>query len=225
MTKLTPRLECIAEEIKRCGAKRIADIGTDHALLPIYMREMGIIDSAVACDIAAGPLENAKKNVIMSGVSGIELVLTDGLESLTKSSYDAVVIAGVGGEVIMDIIRKAGEKAHCPLFLQPMTMQEKLRAYLWENGFEIIRETFTSERKKAYCLLSVLFDGKKRTYEHYECYMGKAPLTDKKAKPYLEKLLYQAQKRYEGAVHEGENDQASREKLLIEKLRTSLALL
>ena len=132
---LDSRLGCIAEAIG--SACIVADIGTDHGLLPIALLLRGQAERAVACDIRQGPLDSARRNAERYGVSDkVELVLTDGFHGIEVYSPDAVVISGMGGELIARIISEAPYlRGDVRLFLQPMTRAESLRRYLAQNGF------------------------------------------------------------------------------------------
>ena len=170
---LSLRLKLIASLVPK-GA-RVCDIGTDHALLPIYLIENNIAEFVIATDIRPLPLENAKKNVTASGVSGIELRLCDGLSAVKKSEVDTVIIAGIGGEVISGIISRAELIRNQPyplLILQPTTSAEALRRYLYENGFEIKAETALKENGKLYSVITARFTGKVKKMPEHFYYIG-----------------------------------------------------
>ena len=170
---LSLRLKLIASLVPK-GA-RVCDIGTDHALLPIYLIENNIAEFLIATDIRPLPLENAKKNVTASGVSGIELRLCDGLSAVKKSEVDTVIIAGIGGEVISGIISRAELIRNQPyplLILQPTTSAEALRRYLYENGFEIKTETALKENGKLYSVITARFTGKVKKMPEHFYYIG-----------------------------------------------------
>ena len=103
--KLPPRLAAIAALVP--DGARLADVGTDHALLPIRLLLDGKIQSAVATDIRSGPLSRAKENAYAAGVQDLSCVLCDGLTGISPDSVDTVVIAGMGGENIAAILRAA----------------------------------------------------------------------------------------------------------------------
>ena len=142
MIHLTPRLFSVAEYVEKGSI--IADIGTDHAYLPVYLIENGIISSAFACDINEGPLNNAKTTVKEAGISGVHFVLSNGLQGLEnqKNDFDTIVMAGMGGELITHIISAAPwcRVQDYTFILQPMTRANILREYLYAHGFEILHE-------------------------------------------------------------------------------------
>ena len=171
---LSRRLELIASLVPK-GA-RVCDVGTDHARLPIFLIERKIAERVIATDIRPLPLENAKKNVANSGVTGIELRLCDGLSAVKKSEIDTVIIAGIGGEVISGIISRAEplREQPCPLLiLQPTTSPESLRRYLSQNGFEIQSETALKENGKLYSVMTAYYTGNKTQMPEYFYYVGK----------------------------------------------------
>ncbi len=151
---ITPRLKCIIDHT--FGAK-IADIGTDHAYIPIYLVENGISKSAVAGDVCEGPVNIAKANVEKNNLSDkIEVRLGSGLSVIEKGEVDTIIVAGMGGVLISEIIDADIEKAReCKLVLQPMNAQYDLRKYLIKNGFTITDEDLAVEGFKVYNIMNV----------------------------------------------------------------------
>ena len=171
--KLDERLAQCAEFVRE-GAS-VADIGTDHAYLPVYLVKSGKTKKAVAADVRVGTLENAKGNIIRNGLeSSIKTVLSDGLEKIGPDEADDIVIAGMGSELIIRIIEAApwlrDSKKH--LILQPMTRAEELRKYLCRSGFEIISERACISCKKTYSVMLCAFDGKERECDDRFMYVG-----------------------------------------------------
>ena len=112
------------------NGKRFADIGTDHAYLPIYLINRGIITNAIAADINKGPLDKAHENICKYNLQdNIHTVLCDGLSKIEPDSVDDIAIFGMGGELIVKIIDEASwvKDTDKRLILQPMTHPEKLR--------------------------------------------------------------------------------------------------
>ena len=159
--KLTPRLMTAVPYVR--GGRLLADVGTDHAYLPIYLCEQGRLTPviagngeslcAIASDINKGPVERADQHIEAAGLSGvIRTVRTDGLTGLDTYDPADIIIFGMGGELIATILAAspwvlAGDRR---LILQPMTHAEKLRAYLLENGLSIIGETLSQEGHRLY---------------------------------------------------------------------------
>lgn len=144
---LDKRMKCIADCVFENAI--LADIGTDHGKLPIYLAKLGKIKKAVASDINEMPLQRAVGNIKKYDLEDvIDTYLTDGLNGIEKFSPDCVVIAGMGGELIEQILSEATlDKYKVKFILQPMTKEEHLRRYLCENGFKITDEFIVKEGK------------------------------------------------------------------------------
>ena len=146
--KISKRL-FLAASFARKG-EFIADVGTDHAYLPIYLYTNKIIRGAVVSDINEGPIERAAKNISDFSCGGaIVPILCDGLSKIEEYSPDSVFILGMGGELIVNIISKAEwlKKNKTRLIMQAMTHSEVLREYLIKNGFEITDEAMVEDSK------------------------------------------------------------------------------
>lgn len=166
-----------AADLVRKGAS-VADIGTDHAYLPIYLVKHGISPRAIACDVNEGPLRRAEVNVKAADLSEkIALKRTDGLHGLEKFMPDDVLICGMGGELIIQILAAADfiRNPDIQLVLQPMTGVEKLRIWLCENGFEIVRESLASEEERVYELICARCTGKRTVLTRAGAIAGTAP--------------------------------------------------
>lgn len=202
---LDSRLSAVAGFV-RFGS-RAADIGTDHALLPVYLVQRGICTSVIAADIKEGPLERAKANIDFYGLNDkIKTCLCDGLQGIDKHSVDDIIIAGLGGETIAKIIDAAPwlKFAHYNLVLQPMTMAERLRKYLFDNGFAIEKERAISAGKKLYTVIKAGFDGKVRQYDLARLYVGeiiKQP--DAYASQYIKRQIQRLTAKAHGMKAEG----------------------
>ena len=141
-----------AAELTRQDAT-FADIGTDHAYLPLFLLESGRIKSAVCSDINEGPLASAKKNAEERGMMDkMSFILTDGATVLSGLGVTDYAICGMGGELIAAILESAPwvNREGRRLILQPMTHAEKLRAYLLSSGFAIVGETLSREGDRLY---------------------------------------------------------------------------
>lgn len=149
--KLTPRLQTIANHIPQntiCG-----DIGTDHAYIPIYIVENKISNKVIATDINKGPLAIANKQIRLSGLENhIETRLGDGLQPIKPYEVETIVIAGMGGLLIKEILDNSKEvtKSINTFILQPMIAQRELREYLIDNNFKIINEDLAQENQRIY---------------------------------------------------------------------------
>ena len=151
---LTNRLKCI---LKYAGAETAADIGTDHAYIPIELIKRGMAKRVIASDVNKGPLEIAAANIRQEGFSDkIETRLGSGLSVLKKGEAGQIIIAGMGGELIQNIIEADKETAlSAELLLQPMNSQYELRKYLMSNGFVIQSEDIAVEGFKVYNIMVV----------------------------------------------------------------------
>ena len=152
---LTERLEKIAGCIE-CST--LADIGTDHGYIPIYAVKNGKCERAIACDVNNGPLNSADENIATYGLSDkIETRLSDGLEALGVGEADTVVIAGMGGFLIRDILERGADRItdDTVLLLQPMVAVAELREHLYKNGYNIFGELLAREGGKFYNILCV----------------------------------------------------------------------
>lgn len=202
LPKLTPRLELVASMV-RDGTK-LADIGTDHAYIPVYLVNSQKCMGAIAGDVIEGPLERAKKTAVLFNAEGkIRFILTDGLHGIEENEADDIVIAGMGGELISRIIDECGwiKNSSKHLVLQPMTAVEDLRQYLSANGFEIEKEAVAAEKNesKLYVVMSVFYRGKKETTDELINYVGRlADNKDEITEQYLKKKAESILKHAEG---------------------------
>lgn len=154
--ELSARLKKIAELIPQGSV--IADIGTDHAYIPVYCFLNNIATRAIAMDVNEGPLLRAKTSLEKYGFADrAELRLSDGLERLNSGEADVIVIAGMGGLLIMEILEKGKSVINDDtlLILQPMIAPIELREYLYNNGFKIVNEYVEREENKFYNIFCV----------------------------------------------------------------------
>ncbi|MDF2548178.1 MAG: SAM-dependent methyltransferase [Anaerosolibacter sp.] len=149
--KLTPRLLTIANLVPQNAV--IADIGTDHGYIPVYLIKHNIAKKVIAADVNDGPLQSAKKNIALHHMENvIETRLGNGLEVLHAGEADAVIIAGMGGLLIRDILDAHPEITSSigTFVLQPMVAQDDLRRWLLANGFMITNERLVKEDHRIY---------------------------------------------------------------------------
>ena len=170
---LSPRLLKIARLLPK--SKSLADIGTDHAYIPVWALKNHITDFAVASDINKGPLERARENVLKSDLSEkVSLRIGPGLSTVTPGEAETIIIAGMGGILISDILAAAKDvvsEAKC-LILQPMTAIKELREYISQNSFTLTGEYLVREDEKIYTIIA-LVPGGKTTYTEKELILGK----------------------------------------------------
>ena len=188
--KLDSRLMAIANLVRK--DKIFADIGTDHAYLPVYLVEKGVIEKAIAADLRVGPLENAKLAVELYNYSDkIELRLSDGLDNFKENEVEEIAVAGMGGLLISSFIERTNWLKHSDihLILQPMTHIEELRKALFNNGFIIDNEVVAEDGDKLYIIISAYFYGDATTYTDLDLIVGRLSLNqDDLSKKYLTKI-------------------------------------
>lgn len=192
--KLTKRLEKIASYVQHNSI--IADLGTDHGYIPIYLALNNIISKAYAADIGKAPLERAKKNINDYGVEDkVEAILSDGLENLKKKKIDTLIIAGMGGMLIKKILLDGYLKLkEIPnLILSPHLDSKEVRKVVHQLGYLIIQEELILEDNKIYPII-VCIHGKEHYEKEYEYKYGKV-LIDNQDK-LLKKYLLEEEKKY-----------------------------
>ena len=154
--ELSKRLQAVADLVS--PGMRLADIGTDHAYIPIYLMENEKIPQAIAMDINKGPLERAEKHIKVHGLEDqIQTRLSDGMTKLQAGEADSAVIAGMGGALMIKILEEGRETALQlqELVLQPQSELEKFRMYLVENGYRVLAENMVYEDGKYYPMMKV----------------------------------------------------------------------
>lgn len=157
----------IAQAVEQCDC--VYDTGSDHAFIPIYLMQKGICNKAVAADINRGPLNVAFKNIGKFGLTGqVAISHCYGIEN--AAGCDCLIVAGMGGQLIADILDRHNEIASAAgqLVLQPMNAPEKTRKYLWDNGYSIYFENLCTEKHKVYNVICARYNGKKHQYYDYE---------------------------------------------------------
>lgn len=170
---ITPRLLCAAGFVRR-GAV-FADIGTDHAYLPLFLLKEGIISRAVCSDVNEGPLASAKRNAKAAGLSDrCEFVLCDGAAELSGRGITDCAVCGMGGELIADIIGRAPwlYSADVRLILQPMSRQGVLRKFLLSEGFSIMREGYSYDSGRYYLCIEACYTGQRREIDTVSAEIG-----------------------------------------------------
>ena len=161
--RLSERLKLVASFVPE--GSRIADIGTDHGYVPIYLAEIGKIKSALAMDVRKGPLARADEHIeeyrhdVGDAAISIETRLSNGLEKLQAKEADTVIIAGMGGELEISIL-EAGKQLWSSIrhwIFSPQSDLEKFRRYLKENGFFIENEAMILDEGKFYTVIKAGF--------------------------------------------------------------------
>lgn len=206
--RLDSRLSAVASLVR--DGKTVADIGTDHAYLLAFLLQEGRIKKGIAADLRKGPLENARKTLIDCGFSkNVRLVLSDGLDEIKKGECEDIVIAGMGGILIKEILERTewvfDKKIH--IVAQPMTHGEVLRRFFLENGFVIEREVAATDGKRNYCVISAYYDGKIRQAEDWYTYVGELlKNSDEVSFLYINKIISTLEKKLTAIKKAGVDD-------------------
>ncbi len=197
----------VCAALVRSGTK-LADVGTDHAYLPIWLALNGRIASAVASDIRQKPLDSGLENIRKYGCENIISVrLCSGLDDIHSEEADDIVMAGMGGELIAKLIDnapwiKSNDKR---LILQPMTKAHILREYLFENGFDIISETPCTASGKYYTVICSEYTGKRKSYTLSDIYIGGLKSNAEYVDRYMSGILSKLKKQRNGILHNDGN--------------------
>ncbi len=170
--ELSKRLKEIILLIDQCNV--IADIGTDHGYVPIYSVKEGLCSKAIASDINKGPVDKARMNV---KIEGLDKVIScrqgPGLSTLRANEAEIAIIAGMGGNLIRDIIvdeLEITKELKC-MILQPAQNPEVLRKFLYNSSFSVLRETVIYDEGKFYEIFKVSYsEANNTTYKQYMDY-------------------------------------------------------
>lgn len=156
--ELSKRLNWILEKVDKC--ETIIDVGTDHGYIPIKLIKDNIASRVIASDINKEPLEKARINASLDGViEKVDLRLGGGLKTLKSKEVQGIIIAGMGGNLIRDILEADLDKVKDVdyLVLQPAQNPEVLREYLYTHEYEIIDEDICLDEGKYYELFKVKY--------------------------------------------------------------------
>ena len=157
MNHLSERLLHIAGQIR--AGQTLADVGCDHGYLPIYLVQKGCMQRAIAMDINEGPLQRAVEHIEREALGAyIQTRQSDGLEKLSPGEVDAVIIAGMGGNLTIDILTRGENVVRTldQLILEPQSELAAVRAFLRENNYFVEAEDLVLEDGKYYPILRVL---------------------------------------------------------------------
>lgn len=172
--KLSQRLKVVADFVPQNS--RVADIGSDHAYLPVYLMKQKQIEFGIASEVAKGPLDNAIQEIKAEGLSDrIDTRLADGLLSVQpEDKIDCVTIAGMGGTLIKNILENG--KSHLSgdelLILQPNVGEDRLRTWLMNNQYQISDETILREDGHTYEIIVAKKTDKPVEYTEQEIKFG-----------------------------------------------------
>lgn len=196
---LDKRLSLCASYVRE--GSLLVDVGTDHAYLPCYLLLNHKISSAIATDINEGPLSKGKECAEKYYLSDkIDFLLCDGLEKVRNDNSDDIVIAGMGGELIRDIIKRwsFSKDSHKHFILQPMTKYNVLIEYLYSNGFEIIKQDIAKCDNKIYTVILAKYTGKTSSHNECDFYIGKLNLDNHLSLDFLNNTIYHLENQAKG---------------------------
>ncbi|MBQ8413337.1 MAG: SAM-dependent methyltransferase [Lachnospiraceae bacterium] len=180
--KLSRRMLAVVDMVEE---KSVADVGCDHAFVSMYLAGSGKTDKVIAMDVKKGPLNIARDNISSYGYDKlIETRLSYGFDKLSLGEVSCAIIAGMGGELIVDILKRGKAHTHkgIHLVLQPQSEPWKVRQYLFDIGYEIVKETMLVDEGKYYSVLkAVPCDSPVDTYSDIELKYGRK-LLEAKAK-------------------------------------------
>lgn len=200
--ELSKRLQAVAGMVS--GGNRLVDVGTDHGYIPIYLVERKKIPSAIAMDVKAGPLSRAEEHIRQAGLNAyIMCRLSDGLRELSPGEGDSLLLAGMGGNLMVRILTEKPEvrDSFRELILQPQSAQALVRKTMDEAGWCVDREDMVLEDGKFYPMLRVVPAGRSESahqtvYENQAEYAyGKLLLREKH--PVLKEYLDRQQKLFD----------------------------
>ncbi len=219
--KLDPRLSLAASFVR---GEVAADIGTDHAYIPIYLLTSGKCRYAIASDINEGPLMRAKANAADYKVADkIYFGLTDGLRNLPleEKSVSDIVICGMGGELIASILEASDytRRDGVNLILQPMSSIDELRTYLSEKGYEVLDEGICTSQGKIYQCINCTYTGKPYSLTAAEKALGKINIEKGEENPHFASLLTKLTEQTKHIIlgkQKGGNDPEKEQYLLLE---------
>ena len=178
---LSKRMQMVADLVTKGGV--LADIGCDHGFVSIYLIEKGICPKVIAMDVNEGPLLRAREHIEERGLTEyIDIRLSDGMEKLQMQEADSILIAGMGGRLVIKILSDYMDKAKAlrEIILQPQSELHLVRRFLIENGFHIVKEDMTEENGKYYPALKVVWEeGQTQELQEREEWFGPCLLKDK----------------------------------------------
>ncbi len=220
--QLDPRLSLCARMVRQ--GSRVADIGTDHAYLPIWLVRQGVAERAIAADIRLGPLQKAAMNVKRHLVQGqVDTRLSDGLEQVFPHEADDIVIAGMGGELMAQIIGKAPwlKDSEKRLILQPMSSARELRVFLAQEGYAVQQEQAVFADGRVYTVLQAAYDPQHVPDHPLYPEIGLLDGSTPESRAYLQRVCQRLRQQAQGLAHTGQHEQAAR---LLEQVKAVEAL-
>lgn len=218
---LDNRLKMCAEMVSGKGAA--VDVGTDHAMLAAELVMSGKCSRVIASDVKEGPLESAKRTIERCGVADrVELILSDGLDNVPLEGVTDIVIAGMGGETIADIIGNTSiaryEQESVRWILQPMSKPEYLRRMIYEYQMRITSERIVEDGERLYVVMCAEYNPEFRYLTEFDALNGFFDDDDPLAKKYRERESERLKKISQALESAGKTDEAVHYNALSRKL-------
>ena len=216
------RLNTLAKMVD--SGSRVADIGTDHAYLPIELVKSGKIDYAIASDVAKGPLDNAKTDIMEAGLDKqIETRLGSGLDTVNHADkIDTVVIAGMGGKLMVDILDRAWRNNYHFNTLVPNIGEAGVRTWLVNHNYKIVDEKLMAEAGHTYELIKAILTDQRNELTEEEIFFGPLIVREKNSVFYQK---WQGQLTYNRKLLQNLNKAKKKDKNRISEVKNYIELI
>lgn len=193
---LSKRMQMVAGMVTK--GNKAADVGCDHGFVSIFLVEQGICPYVIAMDVNEGPLLRAKEHIAERGLSSrIDVRLSDGVDKLQDQEADSIIIAGMGGRLVIKILSAHMDRVRNlrEIILQPQSEIHLVRHFLSDNGFSILQEEMVEDAGKYYPCIKASYCGKKEVYTDCEAWYG--PLLLRQRHLVLREYLLKEKRQYE----------------------------
>lgn len=222
---LSQRMQMVADMVSKGNV--LADIGCDHGFVSIYMIENGICPKVIAMDVNEGPLLRAKEHIEERELSSyIDVRLSDGMDKLLLGEADSILIAGMGGRLVIKIISDCMEKAKVlkEIILQPQSELHMVRQFLNEAGFHILEENMVKDNGKYYPAMRVRWKTEKqKVFSEEELWYG--PLLLKEKNSVLREYLEDEKAKYTQIANDIKNNGNSIDKTTEDTIQSRQSLI
>ncbi|MCI5649125.1 MAG: tRNA (adenine(22)-N(1))-methyltransferase [Fusicatenibacter sp.] len=215
--QLSKRLQAVAAMVT--PGSRLADIGTDHGYVPIYLAEQGIISAAIAMDVNQGPLSRAREHIASHQLDAyIETRLSDGLTALGEGEADSLLIAGMGGGLTIRILSEGMPllSGFSEVILEPQSDVDRVRLWLFHNGFLIADEDFVEEDGKYYPIIRAVHGTQEKEPSAWELLYGPLLLAEKH--PVLGKFLLREDSLVSGLIRQLEGVPSEKARIRLQEM-------
>lgn len=219
---LSKRMQMVADMVTKGSI--LADIGCDHGFVSIYLVEQNICPKVIAMDVNEGPLLRAREHIEERGLAeAIDVRLSDGMEKLTPEEADSILIAGMGGRLVIKILSEQMEKAKAlqEVILQPQSELHLVRKFLTEQGFHILKEDMTEENGKYYPAIKAVWkEESPKPLQEVEQWYGPCLLKEKH--PVLLKYLKREKNKFlqifDEIEHSSKRDDSTNKEAVLDRI-------